>query len=94
MPNPSRTLHSALGRSAVSYIEERPSNQLVLPSCHIGVEMELEGSGNPLRTFETDSSLHNRLITAVHDGSLRNGIEMVFARPLFGENALDAIDHM
>jgi hypothetical protein len=65
-----------------------------MPSCHIGVEMELEGSGNPLRTFESDSSLHNRLITAVHDGSLRNGIEMVFARPLFGENALAAIDHM
>ena len=95
MPSPSRTLHSLLNRRAVSWMEERPSNQLVLPSCHIGVEMELEGTGaSPLSRFERDTTLHSPLITSVQDGSLRNGIELVFSRPLFGENALAAIDHM
>lgn len=95
----SDTMYNLLRRSSVSWVPEQPSNLLVLPTTHIGVEMELEARSinntNPLVAYESNRDLAaGNLVTAVSDGSLRNGVELIFSRPLFGESALNAIDHM
>jgi hypothetical protein len=93
----SSNVASLLGRRSVTYVEQRPSNLLVLPTTHIGVEMELEAAvngRNPLNLYEEDYDGRFPLLRAVHDGSLRNGIELVFSEPLFGESAINAVNDM
>ena len=94
---PAQSVHSLLGRPQVGWIPESPSSALVMPQCYFGIEMELEAppsNANPLTVYRDSVSLSSPLVSAVNDGSLRNGIELVFSRPLMGEQALNAIDHM
>lgn len=71
-----------------------PDDRLIIPNCHIGVEVEAENvrlPGNEDVSFLTRE--HNWLTKA--DGSLRNlGVEFVLAEPLFGEDLTGAIESL
>lgn len=64
----------------------KPSDKLVLPTCYVGVEAELERVDNKilrgLWLTKTDGSLHD------------SGLEYVFSNPLYGEDILDALDEL
>lgn len=91
-------LSELIERRSVTYIEQRSSDLLTLPTTYFGVEMELEAGDDRNAVHSASIALSGRragsLVRAVSDGSLRRGVEMVFATPLFGENAITAIDHM
>ena len=79
-------------------VELRGSPLLCRPTEFIGVEIELEQAnlnvrGDRIRWPDTDPATRG-LVEAHVDGSLRNGIELVFSQPLFGLQALAAIDYM
>lgn len=89
---PSATVASLIGRKYVDYVVMRPNDALVLPSCLVGVEMELEGDtrGEAMHLNHTP-----HMVTAKEDGSLRNGgIEMIFSSPLMGDAVIDALKWM
>lgn len=79
-------------------MELRGSNLLARPVEYIGVELELEQADLNLRgdriRWPQDEATARALIDTHNDGSLRNGIELVFRQPLFGQQALAAIDTM
>lgn len=95
---PTLTTASVFGVSCWAGEEQLGSPLLCLPTEYVGVELELEqpdlnvagddivwpGAGSPAA----------RLVETRRDGSLRNGIELVFSRPLFGQQAISAIDLM
>jgi hypothetical protein len=86
----------ALGRRAVTYRQLTPSTDLVLPSCFFGVEMELEPVGQATSGLRSRiaSAYNGTLLRIADDGSLRNGVELTFAEPLLGTDAVNAIDEM
>lgn len=70
-------------------------SRLALPTELFGVELELEQpdlNRSAMRITWPEGS--RELIARHEDGSLRNGIELVFSQPYFGETALSAIDAM
>ncbi len=93
------TIHDMFGVTRRVGIEQRGSAQLALPTEYVGVELELEQPdmnirGDRLRYWGSNSLINRALVTPHGDGSLRNGIELVFSQPLFGEAACTAIDAM
>lgn len=86
----------ALGRLAVTYRQLTPSTDLTLPSCFFGVEMELEPVGQATSGLRSRiaSAYSGTLLRIADDGSLRNGVELTFAEPLLGTDAVNAIDEM
>ena len=99
MPLTTHTVSSVFGPDSRVGMELRGSPQLCLPTEYIGVEIELEQADlniNPTRRFiwPENESLARALVNTHADGSLRNGVELVFRQPLFGEQAIAAIDAM
>jgi len=93
------TIHDLFGVTRRLGIEQRGSDKLTMPTEYVGVELELEQPnmdirGDRLRSWGSNSAVNRALVTTHDDGSLRNGIELVFAQPLFGEAACMAIDAM
>lgn len=67
----------------------KPDNNLVLPTCRLGLEFEFEGvsakAAHPKDAWSAYWTQHR-------DGSLHdNGLEFVFSEPLWGLDATDAI---
>lgn len=62
----------------------QPSNELVLPTAIIGIEIEAENVTDPLRKGV-------KLWEVVNDPSLRNGGNEFITKPLFGEDLIAAL---
>lgn len=64
-----------------------PSDKLVLPTCNVGVEVELEN----MRGYRMECPLWDTKT----EGSLRRGgLEYVFTSPLFGEDLITALNSL
>lgn len=67
----------------------KPTNQLVLPDCFLGIEVEVEGRG----CINIRDS--HQYWDIKQDGSLRNdGLEAVFKAPTAGEDVILALDEL
>lgn len=79
----------------VTIREARPVTRLLDYECFIGVEMELENdTRRAVRSISAYNAARSGLVIK-EDGSLRNGgVELVFAEPLTGSSAENAIDAM
>lgn len=93
-------LGSALGLPA-DVFRYKADPRLVLPNCLIGVEFEFEGvKGERITDRHSAQKLACKEPWAQywrvkHDGSLHdNGAEYLFERPLFGEDAIEAVTQM
>jgi hypothetical protein len=69
-------------------IMPQPSNLLVIPTCHVGVEIEVEGEG----AIQSSSS---NFWDIKNDGSLRNhGHELVLTQPTMGQSLINALNEL
>ena len=75
------TVAQYFGKREPSLTASHPSLAL---DCGVGIELELEGS----------SEISARMWNCVEDGSLRNGCEMVCARPYNGQELFRAIHNL
>lgn len=74
--------------------EEAPPDKLVLSKCRIGLEMEVEGTGN---FFKAQAQGYKPILSDFwvdhEDNSLKDqGREFVFREPLFGRDLVSAIE--
>lgn len=68
----------------------QPDPSLPLPSCSMGVEVEVENCSPRFREI-----IHSGIWITAEEGMLRNnGREFVFAQPLFGKDMVDAIQFL
>jgi len=65
----------------------KPDDRLVLPSCYVGVESEVEG-------VRLDRITPPKYWNVVEDGSLRRGAEFVLSEPLMGLDLVTALENL
>jgi len=79
-----------LGRGGHTFLVDTPSNDMVLPDCKVGVEVELEN----IHGFGHQSQSEGMYWEIIKDGSLRNyGMEFV-SLPVFGVDIQLALDDL
>jgi hypothetical protein len=70
-----------------------PDARLILPDCRIGVEFEFEGTGNVARERRLPVTPWSHYWEWHEEGSIREGgSEFAFIEPLFGRDAITAIE--